>query len=58
MNQSCFAHYHNESFFGLAKEDCRLVRKNQGNWSAPSNANVRNNRRYVQQLQSHEDRER
>ena len=26
-NQSCFAHYHNESFFGLAKEDCRLVRK-------------------------------
>lgn len=33
---SCFTHYHNTSFFGLARDDCRIVRKRQHDWSFPS----------------------
>jgi len=33
---SCFMHYHNTGFFGLARDDCRVVRRRQKDWSFPS----------------------
>jgi len=33
---SCFIHYHNTSFFGLAREDCKMVKKRQKDWSFPT----------------------
>ena len=33
---TCFMHYHNTGFFGLARDDCRMVRRKQKDWSFPS----------------------
>jgi len=33
---SCFLHYHNTGFFGLARDDCRIVHRLQRNWTFPT----------------------
>jgi len=33
---SCFVEWHNTGFFGLAREDCRMVRKRQRDWQHPT----------------------
>jgi len=33
---SCFVEWHNTGFFGLAREDCRMIRKRQKDWQYPT----------------------
>ena len=33
---SCFMHYHNTGFFGLAREDCRITKRRQRDWAFPT----------------------
>ena len=33
---SCFIHYHNTGFFGLARDDCKIVRRRQRDWTFPT----------------------
>ena len=35
-NASCFMLWHDTGFFGLARDDCRIVQKRQRDWSFPS----------------------
>ena len=55
--QSCFLHYHNESFFGLAKSYRRLIGKNSTTWFAASRTQIVTNRNHIAQLRVLENRE-
>jgi len=35
-NVSCFVHYHDTGFFGLARDDCQIVKRKQKDWTFPS----------------------
>jgi len=36
LNVSCFLHFHDTGFFGLARDDCRIAKRKQKEWSFPS----------------------
>jgi hypothetical protein len=47
---SCFIDYHNDSFFGLAYDDIKLVNKRKSEWTPPNLTKQRNNKKYINDL--------
>ena len=41
VGKTCFVHYHSDSFFGLAKEDCSVALIKKKDWVYPSPAKIR-----------------
>jgi hypothetical protein len=52
---SCFIDYHNDSFFGLAYEDVKLLNKRKGEWSPANLTKQRNNKKYIKDLKGDGD---
>jgi len=50
-NTSCFMHFHDAGFFGLARDDCKIVRKRQNDWSFPSKDEQKANSQQMKQMQ-------
>lgn len=49
----CFYHYHNDTCFGLGKNDCSLLLKGKkGDWEPPSTDDIAENAQHVSNLQA------
>ena len=48
--QTCFFDYHNDHFFGLAREDVGLSKTKSKDWNYPSLAKKRENARNINKL--------
>ncbi len=46
----CFILYHNDAFFGLAKQDATIVKKRKQDWVFPTDAARRGNAAYIRRL--------
>ena len=47
----CFTELHSEAAFGLALQDCHLVKKEKYQWVAPTQEDQDSNRRHIQKIQ-------
>ena len=47
---SCFIHYHNTGFFGLARDDCHITKKSKKQWAFPSSADRKRNTTEMKQI--------
>ena len=50
MGKSCFLEYHNDSFFGLAVEDCKVMQKRKSDWTPPSATKKKVQKRHIDSL--------
>lgn len=48
--KQCFFQWHDESFFGLCREDCTLINKRKAEWEFPTLSKQRENQRFIRQL--------
>jgi hypothetical protein len=53
--RSCFIDYHNDSFFGLAYDNVKLVNKQKREWPPANQTKQRNNKKYIKNLKGHGD---
>jgi hypothetical protein len=53
--RSCFIDYHNDSFFGLAYDNIKLVNKRMSDWSPANLTKQRNNKKYIKNLKGGND---
>jgi len=50
-NTSCFMHFHDTGFFGLARDDCKVIHKRQRDWSFPSQEERKDNSNQLKRMQ-------
>jgi hypothetical protein len=48
--KQCFFQWHDETFFGLCKEDCTLINKRKAEWEFPTLSKQRENQRFIRAL--------
>jgi hypothetical protein len=48
--ESCFLEYHNDSFFGLTVEDCKVIQKRKSDWTPPSATKKKVQKRHIDSL--------
>jgi hypothetical protein len=53
--RSCFIDYHNDSFFGLAYDDIKLLNKRKSEWAPANLTKQRNNKKYIKDLKGDGD---
>jgi len=47
LGKNCFLEYHNDSFFGLAVEDCKVMNKRKSDWVPLSLAKKKVQKRHI-----------
>jgi hypothetical protein len=52
VGKNCFLEYHNDSFFGLAVDDCKVMKKRKQDWTAPTVAKKKVQARHIDSLKA------
>jgi hypothetical protein len=50
MGKNCFLEYHNDSYFGLAVDDCKVMKKRKTDWAPPSATKKKVQARHIDSL--------
>jgi hypothetical protein len=54
--KKCYFLWHDDTFFGLAKDNCGLLKERKSDWEYPSQAKQRENIKYIQELMKNTDK--
>jgi hypothetical protein len=52
QGKNCFLEYHNDNFFGLAVDDCKVMKKRKSDWAPPTAAKKKVQARHIDSLKT------